>query len=47
MRDNSYIIDEHDVFQIKPLQSTDSEEEEASCPVNLISVPAESEEDWD
>lgn len=50
MRDNNYRIDENDVFQIKPMEATDSEEEfdfEGSCPVDLIGGRADSEEDWD
>lgn len=50
MRDNNYIIDENDIFQIKPMEATDSEEEfhlEGACPVDLIGGRADSEEDWD
>lgn len=50
MRQNDYTIDENDVFQIKPPESTDSERDydsDGPCPDDLlIGGRADSEEDW-
>lgn len=49
MRQKDYIIDENDVFQIKPIDSDSEEDYSAEYPacVDAIGGRQESDEDWD